>query len=112
MAIKMEGTFINQKVSGNNDLTTAKEMLMKLLSCSLLEETDYELGSKPTTLVCPCRDKRETKTTFHNVQAEKKNSMKKNKILAKFEAQDSGKWFRSFTVQQKGYATKAYRIEC
>ena len=72
MAIKMEGTFINQKVSGNNDLTTAKEMLMKLLSCSLLEKTDYELGSKPTTLICPCRDKRETKTTFHNVQAEKK----------------------------------------
>ena len=38
MAIKMEGTFINQKVSGNYDLTTAKEMLMKLLSRSLLEK--------------------------------------------------------------------------
>lgn len=27
--------------------------------------------------------------------------MKKKKILAKFEAQDSGQWFRSFVVQQK-----------
>lgn len=38
--------------------------------------------------------------------------MKKKKILAKFEAQDSGQWFRSFVVQQKGYATKAFRIKC
>lgn len=34
----MEGTFTNQKFSGNYDLTTAKEMLMKLLSRLLLEK--------------------------------------------------------------------------